>query len=326
MSADPSASPLLAVEGLRKHFPAARGGVVQALEDVSFTVPRRKMVGLVGESGSGKTTAGRCVLRLIEPTAGKVTFDSIDLGKVDRRELLGLRRRMQIVFQDPFSSLNPRMTVNGILGEALDTHRLAKGRVARRARIGELLELVGLHPDHARRYPHEFSGGQRQRIGIARALAVEPEFLVADEPVSALDVSVQAQVLNLLQELQRTLGLSMLFISHDLAVVEYLCVEMVVMYLGRVMERGASRTIYARPRHPYTKALLAAAPIPDPKAKREGVVLQGDIPSPLDPPSGCVFRTRCPHAIDACAETIPPLLEADGRAVACLRDAELNGR
>ncbi len=325
MSAD-RIVPLLAVEGLRKHFPAARGGVVQALEDVSFSVPRRKIVGLVGESGSGKTTAGRCVLRLIEPTAGRVTFDGTDLAKVDRRELLALRRRMQIVFQDPFSSLNPRMTVNGILGEALDTHRLAKGRVARRARIGELLELVGLHPDHARRYPHEFSGGQRQRIGIARALAVEPEFLVADEPVSALDVSVQAQVLNLLQDLQRTLGLSMLFISHDLAVVEYLCDEMVVMYLGRVMERGPSRTIYARPRHPYTKALLAAAPIPDPKAKREGVVLQGDIPSPLDPPSGCVFRTRCPHALDACAETIPPLLEADGRAVACLRDAELNGR
>ena len=320
-----SEAPLLAVEGLRKHFPAARGGVVKALEDVSFAVPRRKMVGLVGESGSGKTTAGRCVLRLIEPTAGKVTFDGIDLARVDRRELLALRRRMQIVFQDPFSSLNPRMTVNAILGEALDTHRLARGRAVRRARIGELLELVGLHPDHARRYPHEFSGGQRQRIGIARALAVEPEFLVADEPVSALDVSVQAQILNLLQELQRTLGLALLFISHDLAVVEYLCDEMVVMYLGRVMERGPSRVIYARPRHPYTKALLAAAPIPDPKAKRQAAVLQGDIPSPLDPPSGCVFRTRCPNAVDVCARTVPPLLEADARAVACLRDAELNG-
>jgi oligopeptide/dipeptide ABC transporter ATP-binding protein len=238
--------------------------------------------------------------------------------------MLALRRRMQIVFQDPFSSLNPRMTIAGTLGEALDTHKLAKG-AARRARIGELLELVGLHPDHARRYPHEFSGGQRQRIGIARALAVQPEFLVADEPVSALDVSVQAQVLNLLQELQRTLNLSMLFISHDLAVVEYLCDEMVVMYLGRVMERGPSRTIYARPRHPYTKALLATAPVPDPKARRERIVLQGDIPSPLNPPSGCVFRTRCPHAIAACAETVPPLLEVDGRSVACIRDAELNG-
>ena len=298
---------------------------MKAIEDVSFTVPRRKIVGLVGESGSGKTTAGRCVLRLIEPTAGKV---DLRRRRARRARVAAtcwrLRRRMQIVFQDPFSSLNPRMTIAGILGEALDTHKLAKG-AARRARIGELLELVGLHPDHARRYPHEFSGGQRQRIGIARALAVQPEFLVADEPVSALDVSVQAQVLNLLQELQQTLGLSMLFISHDLAVVEYLCDEMVVMYLGRVMERGPSRTIYARPRHPYTKALLATAPIPDPKARRERIVLQGDIPSPLNPPSGCVFRTRCPSAIAACAETVPPLVEADGRAVACIRDAELNG-
>ena len=319
-----ASSPLLAVDGLRKHFPAARGGVVKALEDVSFTVPRRKIVGLVGESGSGKTTAGRCVLRLIEPTAGRVEFDGVELAGLRPRDMLALRRRMQIVFQDPFSSLNPRMTIAGILGEALDTHKLAKG-AARRARIGELLELVGLHPDHARRYPHEFSGGQRQRIGIARALAVEPEFLVADEPVSALDVSVQAQVLNLLQELQKSLDLSMLFISHDLTVVEYLCDDMVVMYLGRVMERGPSRTIYARPRHPYTKALLATAPIPDPKARRERVALLGDIPSPLNPPSGCVFRTRCPSAVAACAETVPPLLEVDGRWVACIRDGELNG-
>jgi oligopeptide/dipeptide ABC transporter ATP-binding protein len=319
-----AAPPLLAVDGLRKHFPAARGGVVKAIEDVSFTVPRRQIVGLVGESGSGKTTIGRCVLRLIEPSAGSVRFDGVELSGLRSRDMLALRRRMQIVFQDPFSSLNPRMTVAGTLGEALDTHRLARG-TARRARIGELLEMVGLHPDHARRYPHEFSGGQRQRIGIARALAVEPEFLVADEPVSALDVSVQAQILNLLQELQQSLNLSMLFISHDLTVVEYLCDEMVVMYLGRVMERGPSRTIYARPRHPYTKALLATAPVPDPKARRDEIVLQGDIPSPLDPPSGCVFRTRCPHAIAACAETVPPLLEVDGRAVACIRDGELNG-
>jgi peptide/nickel transport system ATP-binding protein len=319
-----AAAPLLAVEGLRKHFPAARGGLVKALEDVSFAVPRGRIVGLVGESGSGKTTAGRCVLRLIEPTAGRVRFDGIDLAGLDRRQMLALRRRMQIVFQDPFSSLNPRMTVRAILGEALDTHRLATG-AARHARIVELLELVRLHADHARRYPHEFSGGQRQRIGIARALAVQPELLIADEPVSALDVSVQAQILNLLQELQRTLGLGMLFISHDLTVVEYLCDEMVVMYLGRVMESGPSRLIYGRPRHPYTKALLAASPIPDPKLRRERIVLQGDIPSPLDPPSGCVFRTRCPHALPACAETVPPPIEADGRLVACIRDAELNG-
>jgi peptide/nickel transport system ATP-binding protein len=316
--------PLLLVEGLEKHFPAKSGAVVKAVDGVSFALPRNKIVGLVGESGSGKTTIGRCVLRLIEPTGGKVLFDGADVRSLGHREMLGLRRRMQIVFQDPFSSLNPRMTVQAILGEAIDTHKLAKG-AAKRERIAELLTLVGLHPDHARRYPHEFSGGQRQRIGIARALAVEPEFVVADEPVSALDVSVQAQVLNLLQELQQTLGLSMLFISHDLAVVEYLCDEMVVLYLGKVMERGPSRTIYARPRHPYTKALLATAPIPDPKLRRERVPLQGDIPSPLNPPSGCVFRTRCPYAIDACAATVPPLVEADGRLVACIRDAELNG-
>ena len=316
--------PLLVVDGLEKHFPAKGGAVVKAVDGVSFAVPRNKIVGLVGESGSGKTTIGRCVLRLIEPTAGKVLFDGVDVRGLGHRDMVALRRRMQIVFQDPFSSLNPRMTVQAILGEAIDTHKLAKG-AAKRERIAELLRLVGLHPDHARRYPHEFSGGQRQRIGIARALAVKPQFVVADEPVSALDVSVQAQVLNLLQELQQTLGLSMLFISHDLAVVEYLCDEMVVLYLGKVMERGPSRTIYARPRHPYTKALLATSPIPDPKLKRERAVLQGDIPSPLNPPSGCVFRTRCPHALPACAATIPPLLEADGRLVACIRDAELNG-
>jgi peptide/nickel transport system ATP-binding protein len=318
------AVPLLVVDGLRKYFATARGGTVKAIEDVSFAVPRNRIVGLVGESGSGKTTVGRCVLRLIVPTAGRVAFDGVELGGLSRREMLALRRRMQIVFQDPFSSLNPRMTVASTLGEALNTHKLARG-AARRARIGELLQLVGLHPDHARRYPHEFSGGQRQRIGIARALAVQPEFLVADEPVSALDVSVQAQILNLLQELQATLGLSMLFISHDLAVVEYLCDEIVVMYLGRVMERGPSRTVYTRPRHPYTKALLATAPVPNPKARRARILLQGDIPSPLSPPSGCVFRTRCPHAVAACAEIVPPVVAVDGRLVACIRDLELNG-
>jgi peptide/nickel transport system ATP-binding protein len=320
----PAAEPLLVVDGLEKHFPAKGGAVVKAVDRVSFAVPRNRIVGLVGESGSGKTTIGRCVLRLIEPTAGKVRFDGVELGGLGSRDMLAMRRRMQIVFQDPFSSLNPRMTVQAILGEAIDTHRLARG-AAKRERVAELLTLVGLHPDHAGRYPHEFSGGQRQRIGIARALAVQPEFVVADEPVSALDVSVQAQILNLLQELQKGLGLTMLFISHDLAVVEYLCDEMVVLYLGKVMERGPSRTIYARPRHPYTKALLATAPIPDPKLRRERVPLQGDIPSPLSPPSGCVFRTRCPYAIPACATTVPPLIEADGRRVACIRDAELNG-
>ena len=215
--------------------------------------------------------------------------------------MLPWRRRMQIVFQDPYASLNPRMTVAEILGEALDTHKLAQHR--REARIGELLERVGLNADHSRRYPHEFSGGQRQRIGIARALAVEPDFIVADEPVSALDVSVQAQVLNLLQDLQRDLGLTMLFVAHDLAVVDYLCDEVVVMYLGRVMERGPTSEVYARPRHPYTRALLSAAPVPDPRAPRSRILLKGDIPSPVNPPSGCVFRTRCPHSIEACAST-----------------------
>ena len=229
------------------------------------------------------------------------------------------RRRMQIVFQDPYSSLNPRMRVDEIIGEAIDTHQLAKGR-ERMGRIESLLARVGLHPEHAKRYPHEFSGGQRQRIGIARALAVEPEFIVADEPVSALDVSVQAQVLNLIQDLQQSLNLTMLFIAHDLSVVEYLCDDVVVMYLGRVMEKGPSRAIYARPRHPYTQALLSAAPVPNPHASRQRIILQGDIPSPMNPPSGCVFRTRCPYTIDACAEIVPPLDSvAPDHQVACIR-------
>jgi peptide/nickel transport system ATP-binding protein len=235
------------------------------------------------------------------------------------------RRRLQIVFQDPYSSLNPRLRVDDIVGEAIDTHGLARG-AARQKRIADLLGRVGLDPEQGRRYPHEFSGGQRQRIGIARALAVEPDFIVADEPVSALDVSVQAQVLNLLQDLQQAFGLTMLFIAHDLSVVEYLCDEVVVMYLGRVMERGPSRSVYAMPRHPYTQALLSASPVPDPKARRNRIVLQGDIPSPLNPPSGCVFRTRCPYAVADCAQVVPPLeATAPGHDAACIRkdDAEV---
>jgi peptide/nickel transport system ATP-binding protein len=322
MSAWPSSPPrgeaLLQVEGLTKHFPT-RGGTVKAVEDVSFAVRRGTIVGLVGESGSGKTTAGRCTLRLVEPSAGRILFDGVDLCTLPERALRTYRRRLQIVFQDPYSSLNPRLRVEDIVGEAIDTHNLARGR-ARRDRIAELLAQVGLDPEHARRFPHEFSGGQRQRIGIARALAVEPDFIVADEPVSALDVSVQAQVLNLIQDLQQALGLTMLFIAHDLSVVEYLCDDVVVMYLGRVMERGPSRLVYAQPRHPYTQALLSAVPVPNPAAPRQRIVLQGDIPSPIHPPSGCVFRTRCPYAVKACAEVVP-MLDAVGpnHHVACIR-------
>ncbi|MDT3380277.1 ABC transporter ATP-binding protein [Labrys neptuniae] len=316
-------TPLLSVQNLTKHFPARNGRIVHAVEDVSFDVRRGATVGLVGESGSGKTTAGRSVLRLVEPTSGKAIFDGVDLFGLSTREMLAYRRRLQIVFQDPFSSLNPRMRISAIIGEALDTCGYPRGK-ARAERVAELLSLVGLSPDYATRFPHEFSGGQRQRIGIARAIAVEPEFIVADEPVSALDVSVQAQVLNLLGDLKKKLSLTMLFIAHDLSVVEYLCDEVVVMYLGRVMERGPSRQVYAAPRHPYTKALLATAPVPDPTRRRTRVPLQGDIPSPIAPPSGCVFRTRCPAAAPACSTIIPPVEPiGGGHYVACIRQAEL---
>src|SRR5918998_1745331 len=312
---------LLSVRNLTKHF-SGRGGAVKAVDGVSFDVKRGTIVGLVGESGSGKTTVGRCILRLIEPSAGEVVFDQVDLRTLSDREMRGYRRRLQIVFQDPYSSLNPRLRVEDIIGEAIDTHGLARG-AGRQKRIAELLSRVGLDPEQARRYPHEFSGGQRQRIGIARALAVEPDFIVADEPVSALDVSVQAQVLNLIQDLQQDFGLTMLFIAHDLSVVEYLCDEVVVMYLGRVMERGPSRSVYAAPRHPYTQALLSASPVPDPRSRRLRVVLRGDIPSPLDPPSGCVFRTRCPFAVDACARIVPsPDPVGPDHFVACIRRSD----
>ncbi|MEJ1158468.1 ABC transporter ATP-binding protein [Prosthecomicrobium sp. N25] len=321
-----TAGSLLSVRGLVKHFPAAGTRVVHAVEHVDLEIARGRIVGLVGESGSGKTTVGRTILRLTEPTAGKAVFDGTDLFALSERDLRPWRRRLQIMFQDPYSSLNPRLDVAAILGEALDARGYpggGRGRARRRERVAELLAMVGLRPEHAGRYPHEFSGGQRQRIGIARALAVEPDFIVADEPVSALDVSVQAQILNLLQDLRAALGLTMLFISHDLGVVEYLCDEVVVMYLGRVMERGPSHAVHNDPRHPYTRALVAAAPVPDPTARRARVPLAGDIPSPIAPPSGCVFRTRCPIAVEACAEVVPPLEEiGGGRAVACIRRSE----
>ena len=313
-----SAAPLLAVDGLSKHF-GASPRLVRAVEDVSFTVAPGEVLGLVGESGSGKSTIGRLILRLVDPTSGRITFGGRDIAALPERALRFLRREAQMVFQDPYASLNPRLRVESIIGEALTTHGLARGR-ARAERIADLLDMVGLSPDHMSRYPHEFSGGQRQRIGIARALAVEPKLIVADEPVSALDVSVQAQVLNLMQDLRRRLGLAMLFISHDLDVVELMCDRIAVLYLGRIMEIGSTEDICTRPRHPYTRALMAASPKADPRAPRSERLLKGDIPSPIAPPSGCVFRTRCPIAVAACAEDRPKLrLIEEGHRVACIR-------
>ncbi|MCS7068307.1 MAG: ATP-binding cassette domain-containing protein, partial [Meiothermus sp.] len=301
---------LVEVANLKKWFPI-RGGIlsrvvanVKAVNDVSFAVKKGEVLGLVGESGSGKTTVGRTILRLIEPTEGTIRFDGQDITHLPKNQLRSYRRKMQIIFQDPFASLNPRMTVGDIIAEPLVIHNLEGSAQGRAERVAELLQLVGLNPDHVRRYPHEFSGGQRQRIGIARALAVRPEFIVADEPVSALDVSIQAQVVNLLQDLKEQLGLTILFIAHDLAVVEYISDRVAVMYLGKVMELAPSRDLYLKPRHPYTEALLSAIPTPDPTIKRERIVLQGDIPSPINPPSGCVFRTRCRYAIAECATTV----------------------
>ena len=315
--------PYLSVRSLSKHFkPAAfsRGPVVKALQDISFDIPRGQVVGLVGESGSGKTTIGRSVLRLIEPTSGEVKLDGIDITTLSGDQLRRQRRKMQYIFQDPFASLSPRMTIGQVLTEGLDIQRIGT-RAERRARAEKALMAVELPVDAFDRYAHEFSGGQRQRIGIARALTLEPDFIVADEPVSALDVSIQAQVINLLRDLQVRLGLTMLFISHDLAVVEYICDTVIVLYLGRIMEMAPAADLYARPSHPYTRALLSAIPSPDPAIRQQRQILTGDIPSPANPPSGCVFRTRCPFAIDACAGAVPALREvAPGHLRACIRD------
>ena len=316
--------PLLEVHGLKKHFPITRGvfsrtvGYVRAVDGVTFTMHRGETLGLVGESGCGKTTAGRSILRLIEATAGRVLFNGTDVFDLKRSELRAVRRRMQIIFQDPYSSLNPRMTLGGMLAEALRIHKLADGSDTRE-RVAELLQTVGLRPEYARRYPHEFSGGQRQRIGISRALAVNPEFIVADEPVSALDVSIQAQIINLLQDLQGRFGLTFLFVAHDLSVVKHISNRIAVMYLGRIVEIAESRTLCGDPQHPYTRALLSAVPEPDPRVRKQRTVLTGDVPSPANVPSGCPFHPRCPEREDACTKIVPELLEIDGNhSVACI--------
>jgi oligopeptide transport system ATP-binding protein len=327
----PSSSnqPLLSVKSLVKNF-SVRGGilsrevdVVHAVDGVSFEIGPGETLGLVGESGSGKSTTGRCILRLIEPTAGEVWFEGRNVTALGQNALRSLCRDMQIIFQDPFASLNPRMTVGAIIGEALTIHGLAKSKQEFEARVIELLETVGLKSDHMSRFPHEFSGGQRQRIGIARALAVEPKLIVCDEPVSALDVSIQAQVINLLEDLQEKFGLTYLFIAHDLSVVEHISTRVAVMYLGRIVEIASSRDLYTTPLHPYTEALLSAVPIPDPGAKRERIMLKGEVPSPMRPPSGCHFHTRCPiRKLPLCSAEAPALEEKrPGHWAAChLRD------
>ena len=315
---------LLEVRNLRKYYPVTKGfifqhqvGAVKAVDDVSFFIRKGETLGLVGESGCGKTTTGRVILRLQEPTHGEALFEGRDIFKLGKEELRRLRRDMQIIFQDPYSSLNPRMTVGDIIGEPLEIHKLARGKEKVR-RVQELLEVVGLSPYHANRYPHEFSGGQRQRIGIARALAVNPKLIIADEPVSALDVSIQAQVLNLLEELQKEFGLTYLFIAHDLSVVKHISDRIAVMYLGRIVELAAADEHFSNPQHPYTEALLSAVPIPNPEMRRERIILPGDVPSPINPPAGCRFHTRCLYAQPSCKVDDPAFADiGGGHYVAC---------
>src|SRR6188474_1365548 len=314
---------LLEIRNLKKYFPVGEGffsrgkGAVKAVDGVNLTIEEGETVGLVGESGCGKSTLGRTILRLIEPTSGEVNFLGKNLLTMPQRELRDMRRQMQIIFQDPYASLNPRMRVGDIVGEGLEIHKIAKGK-AKRDRVIELLRQVGLREDHYGRYPHEFSGGQRQRIGIARALGVGPKFIVCDEPVSSLDVSIQAQIINLLQELQEKMHLTYLFISHDLRVVEHISHRVAIMYLGKVVETAQSDTIYRDAKHPYTRALLSAVPIPDMSKKKERVVLEGDVPSPVNPPPGCTFHPRCSYREAICSQTEPPLdFTPDGHGVAC---------
>jgi oligopeptide transport system ATP-binding protein len=316
---------ILEVRNLVKHFPVTKGfifqrqvGAVKAVDGVSFTIRRGETLGLVGESGCGKTTLGRVILRLMEPTSGEVYFEGRNVFALAKEELRRLRRNMQIIFQDPYSSLNPRMTVGDIIGEPLEIHNLARGKEKVR-RVQELLEVVGLSPYHMNRYPHEFSGGQRQRIGIARALAVNPKLIICDEPVSALDVSIQAQVLNLLEELQKEFGLTYLFIAHDLSVVKHISDRIAVMYLGKIVEIADADELFSNPQHPYTEALLSAVPIPHPGLRRERVILPGDVPSPVNPPAGCRFHTRCLYAQPSCRVNEQRLVDVTGTGhyVAC---------
>lgn len=315
---------LLQVNGLVKHFELSQGffgrkAVLQAVDNVSFHICRGETLGLVGESGCGKTTVGRTVIKLYEPTGGKIIFDGRDITGLSEKEMLPLRKRMQIIFQDPYASLNSRMTIGDIISEPLEIHRLARGK-QRREMVAELMRKVGLSPDHLNRYPHEFSGGQRQRIGIARALAVNPDFIVCDEPISALDVSIQAQVVNLLEDLQREMGLTYLFIAHDLSMVKHISNRIGVMYLGKLVELADSSELYSNPLHPYTRALLSAIPVPDPDLaeQKNRIILKGDVPSPINPPAGCRFSTRCPEVMSICRETSPPEVQArPGHMVAC---------
>jgi len=312
--------PLLRAQDLVKHFPVEGSDLVlRAVDGVTFDINQGETLGLVGESGCGKSTVGRCLLRLYEPTSGKIFFENEEITHASNSEMRPVRRDMQVIFQDPYSSLNPRQNILSIVSEPMVIHKIGS-KSERQDRVAGLLEKVGLDPSYMRRYPHEFSGGQRQRIGIARALALDPKMIVCDEPVSALDVSVQAQVVNLLQDLQSELGLTYLFISHGLAVVEHISNRVAVMYLGKIVEIADAQELYSDPLHPYTKALLSAIPIPDPKQKRERIVLKGDVPTPIDPPSGCRFRTRCPWAIDDCAKVVPELREiTPGHTAACIR-------
>ena len=315
---------LLEIKNLKKYFPVKEGvfrrtvAHVKAVDDISFHIKKGETLGLVGESGCGKSTAGRTILRLLEATEGEIWFEGKNLLELDKRELREMRKEMQIIFQDPYASLNPRMTVADIVGEPIDIHNLASSKKERNERVAEILDTVGLGPEYMKRYPHEFSGGQRQRIGVARALAVDPSLIIADEPVSALDVSIQAQVINLLQDLQKDFHLTYLFIAHDLSVVKHISDRVAVMYLGKLVEVADKKVLFDDPKHPYTQSLLSAIPVADPTYEKERIILEGDVPSPVDPPSGCRFHPRCPYAMDVCSEKEPEFKDyGDGHFAAC---------